>query len=414
MCCTFYRYLVIMNLSVQTIRSMHTAIQSSMRIYSYFYLGLLATVLYCFAAAPYPPHATHFVILADALLHGHLFIASPDNLTEVIRWQKHFYIVFPPMPALLLIPLLPFLGLASQTVLSILLAIANTLLSYAFFRKLLQNKKNALWVSILYAFGTIQWYHAATAASWYVAHIAAMFFVWLMLLEAVTKKRLVVLGFLIGCAYLCRLPVIFAAIFVILSMRERFFPVRSLHVKSFLFLFLGLFPALLINALYNYLRFGTIVDVGYTLLPIQHEFWYRYGFLSIKYVPIHLAELFTSLPIFIPKPPFVIPSLYVMAIWFTTPALFYAFRAPLKNKLTQASIGATIAIAIPSLVHGNNGFTQFGFRYAMDYLPFLLILTALGFPNKPSAWKVSLVIASIIVNAWGIIMIRFLNIWGLL
>lgn len=73
--------------------------------------------------------------------------------------------------------------------------------------------------------------------------------------------------------------------------------------------------------------------------------------------------MFTALPKFIPEPPYIIPSMYIMAIWFTTPAFIMAFFAKYKTKIVLASLISLIFISIPEHSHGASGFAQFGYRY---------------------------------------------------
>ncbi|HBQ50954.1 TPA: hypothetical protein DD690_03155 [Candidatus Daviesbacteria bacterium] len=346
----------------------------------------------------------HFVYLADAFLRGHLYI--PNILTELASWNGHYFVVYPPMPAILLMPFVAIFGTSFyQPVLSIVLGAVNVLLAYTVLLKLFKSSTISLWISLLYAFGTIQWYHAEVGSSWYVAHIVALFFLWLALLEIVTKQRLFLIGLFIGAAYLARLPTILSVVFVFIYLRQ------TLNIKNIFLFLLGLSPGILFNGFYNYLRFGTIFDVGYSLLPIFNEPWYKYGLFSIRYLPLHLKEVFTSLPAFSKNPPFIIPSIYIMAIWFTTPAFLLIIKAKFKTKLALASLIAVIIIALPGLLHGNNGSTQFGYRFALDFMPFLLLLMASGIINRFN-WQVKLlIILSVLVNLWGVIMISFLNKW---
>src|ERR1700693_1657554 len=51
---------------------------------------------------------THFdehVRLADALLHGHAWIEPPPSYMERANYAGHSYIVHPPLPALMMVPL---------------------------------------------------------------------------------------------------------------------------------------------------------------------------------------------------------------------------------------------------------------------------------------------------------------------
>ena len=102
-----------------------------------------------------------------------------------------------------------------------------------------------------------------------------------------------------------------------------------------------------------------------------------HGLFSVKYVWVHLHEMFTTMPRVLPQWPYLAPSLFAMAIWIATPALILMLRAPL-TRLTFASAIAALFIAAPNLMHGGNGFTQFGYRHTLDFLPFLLILIASG------------------------------------
>jgi hypothetical protein len=61
-------------------------------------------------------------------------------------------------------------------------------------------------------------------------------------------------------------------------------------------------------------------------------------------------------------------------------------------------------------MHGASGFVQFGYRYTLDFTPFLVLLTASDIGCDLSWWKKALIIASIAVNAWGVIMIHFFGI----
>lgn len=361
----------------------------------------------------------HFVVLADAFLHGHLYVAN--NLTELTSWGGHYFVVYPPMPAILLMPFVAVFGSTFyQPILSILLGAINVVLAYKVLMKLFKSQKLVSWISILYAFGTIQWYHAEVGSSWYVAHIVGLFFLWLSLLETVTKQRLFLIGLFIGAAYLARLPTILALIFVPLFLRERFLignNIKQINIKNLFIFILGLLPALIFNSLYNFLRFGRFDDFAYSLyLESQSsaikQSVFPHGFFSLYYIPDRIKDLFFSFPIFISHFPFVIPSLYAMALYIVTPAFFLIPLASFKKRLIYSALITALVISIPSLLKGGNGFTQFGFRYSLDFLPFLLILTASGLKNRFNFYSKFLIVLSILINLWGVVMISFLNKWG--
>lgn len=325
------------------------------------------------------------------------------------------------MPAILLMPFVAIFGNTFyQPTLSILLGAVNVSLAYIVLLKLFKDTKLSWLISILYAFGTIQWYHAEVGSSWYVAHIVALFFLWLSLLEFVTKQRLFLIGLFIGGAYLARLPTIVAVTFVLIFLREKFLSgkdIRQINFKNLISLILGLLPALTFNGLYNFLRFGQFGDIAYSLylnsqsLAIKNSV-FPHGFFSIYYLPERIKDIFLSFPIFSAHYPFVTPSLYAMALYVVTPAFFLILYASFKKRLVYSSLITVFIMSVPSLIKGGNGFTQFGFRYSLDFLPFLLILTASGLENRFNIYSKSLLVLSIIINLWGVIMISFLNKWG--
>ena len=57
------------------------------------------------------------------------------------------------------------------------------------------------------------------------------------------------------------------------------------------------------------------------------------------------------------------------------------------------------------------GYAQFGYRFIQDVMPFFLILAGSGIGQKLNKWAISLFILSVIVNAWGTILINKFNIF---
>lgn len=383
-------------------------------------LFFITLVIYAISNKGEGAMANYFVLLADAFLQGHLnIIEHPPWLNELVFWRDKYFVVFPPMPAFLLMPFVAIFGKQFyQPALSIILGAVNVSLAYLIFLNFFKKKLIAWSMSILYGFGTIQWYHAQVGSAWYLAHITSLFFLWLALLETVTRQRLFLIGLFIGAAYLSRLPTILSFVFVLIFLYEKFISFNkstlnlALNFRNLFLLGIGFLPAIFINGAYNYFRFGVINDISYSLLPIFSEPWYKYGLFNIRYIPIHLREIFTSMPIFISNPPYIIPSLFAMAIWIVTPALILIVFAKFKTKVAIASVAALIMVALPSLMHGGNGFTQFGYRHTLDYLPFLLLLTASGMIGRNSTIVIVLILLSILVNLWGVVMISHLGLWG--
>ncbi len=380
-------------------------------------MGFITFAVYLFFNTGEQKHLNYFVPLADAFLQGRLYlIDNPPWLNELIPINNHFFVVYPPLPAILLMPFVYIFGTNfPQPLFSIIIASINVSLSFLVIIKLFHSKRIALSIAIIYAFGSMQFYHAVMGSAWYIAHIIAMFFIWLMLLNLQSKrKNYLIVGLLLGCAYWSRLPAILAIIFPLLFYWEDFIQLKPklvIHFKSLLLLGLGIGIFVLLNALYNYLRFGVPYDISYQLLPIFEEPWYKHGLFNVVNIPIHLKEIFFSVPAFTTTWPYIIPSLNVMAIWFVMPSIILIFFASYKKRIVLVSLITVLIMSLPGLMHGSNGFSQFGFRFSLDYLPFTLLLIAAGINKKTWPLVVLVIILGTIINVLGIISITIYNLW---
>ena len=110
-----------------------------------------------------------------------------------------------------------------------------------------------------------------------------------------------------------------------------------------------------------------------------------------------------------------------MSILITTPAVIYAVFAGIRKKTALACWTAIIPVALVSFTHGGYGWIQFGYRFAVDFYPFLLILITMGMnsflkENSDLRWHQKLlIIISILVNSWGILWINkfgWAETWG--
>ena len=80
----------------------------------------------------------------------------------------------------------------------------------------------------------------------------------------------------------------------------------------------------------------------------------------------------------------MIPTLAGVSLTHLSPALYFAARAPYRrDKLTWFLLGTAVVCAVPFLMNYGNGFAQFGMRYAMDFIPYVGILAAMGLTRRP-------------------------------
>jgi uncharacterized membrane protein len=59
---------------------------------------------------------------------------------------------------------------------------------------------------------------------------------------------------------------------------------------------------------------------------------------------------------------------------------------------------SALLVAAPSLLYYNTGYAQAGYRFSLDFLPFLLILVAQGTRGQLSKGSILLIAASILMG----------------
>jgi hypothetical protein len=112
--------------------------------------------------------------------------------------------------------------------------------------------------------------------------------------------------------------------------------------------------------------------------------------------------------------PLAMPEATGTSLLLSSPAFLLApiaWRPIRRLNIDRATAGATIAvvaIAIANLMHFSQGWVQFGYRFSNDFVPFALILVALGASRLGRLWPVVLLVAaSIAINFWG-------TMWGVM
>ncbi|MDI6772203.1 MAG: hypothetical protein QME77_06390 [bacterium] len=379
-----------------------------------FWAAAMAVLAFSVFALSYSDQTpfNHYVVLADAFLSGRLDLDRPLRYLEMTQFDGRFYVIPPPGPAILLLPYVAIYGLrASQSLASWVTGAFAAGLMVLLASRLTPRPRDYLWFGVMGAFGTIIWFLSAVGSTWYFAHVVAVAGLSLSLVETFGARRPIIVGAGIAVAYLSHLPTVLTLPFFLVTTRASWWPGslrawRRINLSYLIRLTAPIAAAVLLNSVYNYLRFGTVADVANAVRPgILDEPWFSRGLFHASYIPRHLHTMFLDRPVFVPHPPFALVPWTGLAIWVTTPAFVYALRAPLRVE----TLAAWISICLVSLVvmsFGSTGISQFGYRFATDFYPLLLVLTVWGMRGQPSLLAKALIVAGIIVNAWGVIFWR--------
>jgi hypothetical protein len=157
----------------------------------------------------------------------------------------------------------------------------------------------------------------------------------------------------------------------------------------------------IVAAAYNLARFGEPTEFGHSYLHVKQQAQMEaYGLFDYRYLARNLAVAFTLLPELPEKgAPFQISG-HGLAIWFTTP-VFLLLLWPRSRPPLHRALWLTVAlVAIPTFFYQNSGWVQFGYRFSLDYMVFLVMLLAIGGRPLTRAGK-ALIIAGVMINLFG-------------
>ena len=375
-------------------------------------LGVAAFVVYFLTTNGRPIQFNNFVLLADAILNGRLHLTENLSWIELANYNGKYFIVPPPMPTILILPVVAFGGLeTNQTILSYVFGAINVSLAFYTARCVSKSLKVQIWSAVMFGFGTIHWWVAANGAVWMFSHTIAVTFLFIGIILCFKKAYPVWPGLSLGAAYWTRLPTLLSFPFFMAMYFDEWYKndksinfIRRINLKPLIIMGSAAALFLVFNMIYNYARFGTIFDVSYYLIPgILDEAWYQKGIFDISYMHRNLKIIFLKLPNFSSEFPYVTPSWHGLAIWITTPAFVFAFFAGIRNKIAIGCWLSIILIAFVEFCHGTWGFTQFGYRFAMDFYPLLFLLTVKGIGDRLRWYHITLIVIGIIVNLWGVL-----------
>jgi hypothetical protein len=229
----------------------------------------------------------------------------------------------------------------------------------------------------LAAFGTLLFFVSVLGSLYYLAHAEAFLFLELALLDWTGARRPVVQGICYGLAFLARPTTVLALVPFGLALLWA----RRDRVRAATRLALPILAALAVFATYNELRFGSPLQTGYAISLLTNpalEARRALGLFSIAQVPenVHLALLqgFGVTARF----PYLAPDPTGLSMLLVSPGLLTALWAGWRDPAARLLWLAAALVAVPVFLYYGGGYAQYGFRYSLDFTPFLVALVALG------------------------------------
>jgi len=392
-------------------------------------IGIVAVsaVLYWLAARDFDSGRGDFFYLADAFLHGRAWLDIALGPNDVIHVAGHSYVPFAPFPAVALMPLVALIGPVQadhlESGINALLAAGGVGLCWWLLGRLgVARLVDRVWLVVLYGFSTQILWVTTRGGVWHTGHLVASILTFAALLELWGRRRPLLIGLLAGAAFLTRAPLAFAIPFYALLLIPdggdvaAFAPsqvggyiartARTIPWRRWLWLGLGVLPAIIGFLAYNQVRFGSPLESGYALatLPPFLERLREQGLFSVVHIPMNLDYFLVHLPKAVPAFPYFRPDGLGMSVLITSPGLLFALRADWRRSTTWLLAGATIAVLIPTLLYYGGGWLQYGYRYFLDSVPFVMALCGLAAVRRGGvSWGWRLLIAfGVVVMAFGV------------
>jgi hypothetical protein len=376
-------------------------------------------------------------------------------------------IPFPPLPALLLVPFVAAWGRAADgQVIFAIIAALDVGIAWWVLGRLPIRRWVRLAATIFFGFGTVFWYAAQIGTTWYQAHVIAVGLALLAVglaidadpaaatgdetppaadnergrrsVDLAIDGRQFLAGLLFGLACTARLTMIFAAPFFIFAGGGGSAFRRGWSAA------LGAAVPVAALVVYNVVSTGHFFNPAYDYLYHLEAGFYTalnynpaWGIEDPRYLPQNIGIMFFSGPVVAPdvtpsalgggealcadpgavrslfdaRCPIALPRDIGMSVILTSPAYLLglaALRRWGRSRLVTGAFLAVVIVAIVNLMHFSQGWVQFGYRFSLDFLPWAIILVALGLDRLKSAWAVAaaclLVAASVAVNLWGVVL----------
>ena len=373
--------------------------------------------------------APHYIYLAEAFNQGRLEISEEGNQYDLIIHDGKQYLASPPMPAVLLMPLVAKFGVQFSDVLfSTFVGAINVLLVQGIFRR--------GWLTLLFALGTPHLYLSALGSVWFQAQGVAILFALLALLFALRWQNPFLSGLCWGCAVLARPPLLFGGLFLLLIfwqfgrstsehapiLRPAPRPFLSRYRHALVLITLTLGTAVILLGSYNWARFGSFSDFGYSEMlsaPNIVRTIAQYGTFHLRFLPCNLYVALFALPVFqgetppmalslcgylldngtLSLPPHAIqPNPFGLSLFVATPA-FLLLLTQWREKWLWLTL---LLVMLPNLLLHNTGSLQFGYRYWLDATPIWLLLLWLAW--QEARWRRIgryLILLSLVMHLWG-------------
>lgn len=381
-------------------------------------LALLLSAVVLWRGAKETGQTNSYALVAQSLMTGRPDVPRCYDGDCAVRGGRT-YVVFPPFPAVVAMPLVAAFGVETKGFIAI--AVACFALSLLLWHRILRTLEVApvhrLAVLAAIGFSSPLYYVTWRADGiWFFAQALAFVFVTLAIHETLSE-RLVTAGLALAAALLCRqLSIFYAPILLLLALppETRLLRVGRSHLAIALKVGIPVAIGIAAYLAYNAWRFGNPLDTGYRDIAfpagLMRSRVEAHGIWSLAYLPFNLVYLLLQgFHATFAEPQRVLLTGLDDAgtgVLAASPWLLYLFRAPLRREVLGC-LALILGFSAVLLFYHSNGFLQYNVqRYALDWFPAALLVLAAALGRSEGEmfrplvlWGMALNLATVVVLA---------------
>ena len=375
------------------------------------YLGLMSLLNYNVLG-----HAVHdsFTLMALSWRQGSLSLINGENYPylELAIFGGQYYVSFPSVPALIMLPLTFIFGENTpNTLMTFIYLLVSYMAAYKTCR-VYRNAAEAMRMALFMVLGCNMLQFSLSGGVWNQGQLTSFMFTTLFAAGITGRRRsgwawgLIALALSVGCR-----P--FQAVYVPLGLWLLYQNLRGDAAEGLGRALARMAPYLVVPTLialalglYNYLRFGNPIEFGHNYLP-EHTRNPDEPMMGFKYVWKNILNLmrlprFEENRLVFNEVQFSGFAFYLANPIYATCIIMTAVKAVRRRwDVADTLLAAGMALHILLLLmHKTLGGWQFGARYLCDVIP-MMLLYCVRWRDRTAVWEYPIMIFAVAFNIYG-------------
>ena len=355
-----------------------------------------------------------YSLQAMSWLSGRLDMGKNYEWLELAVYNGKYYLSFPPLPSVVMLPFVLLFGERTPSnLVSALYGIFTAMIAYKILKKAGMKRGGAVFFAIAYVWGSNMLWLSTSGGVWFLAQGLNMLLLTACVYFAQQKMRVAayaMAALAVGCRpfSVCMFLPLMAYFYTAdkdRPMADRIGgQIRSLIIPVFI---------ALCYMLYNYVRFGNVLEFGHNYLPEFTES--EKGQFSLSYILPNLYNLLLRPVTLRADLTLEYPLFDGFMFYIANPMFLILFAAVVKDVLQKRLDAVRLCIVIAVLIellllcaHKTLGGWQFGARYTVDMLPMALMYLLLK-KDEPGGISAFIMAAGMMFNLYGALAMTMLH-----